>query len=102
MAFNPFHGFRKHSKVVFAGLAILCMVTFVLSSGMGRGDFFQQAGEWFGHRSGGAVATVYGKDYGGQDLDAIRRQRFVAAEYMDAATALARNNLMVRANEAMS
>ena len=31
MAFNPFHAFRKHQKVVFAGLTIICMLTFVLA-----------------------------------------------------------------------
>ena len=46
MAFNPFHHFRRYSKVVFAILAIICMLTFVMSSGMGRGDFFQQMTDW--------------------------------------------------------
>ena len=36
MAFNPFHQFRRYNKVIFAILAIICMFTFVLSSGMGR------------------------------------------------------------------
>src|SRR5262249_179908 len=43
MAFNPFHGFRKHKKTIFAILTIICMFTFVLSGGFGRGDAF----EWF-------------------------------------------------------
>ena len=51
MAFNQFHHFRRYSKVVFAGLAIICMVTFVLSSGMGRGDIFTQFGDWPGGRA---------------------------------------------------
>ena len=41
MAFNPFHSFRKYNKWVFAGLVLMAMFTFVLSSGMGKGDIFQ-------------------------------------------------------------
>ena len=34
MAFNPFHGFRKHKKKAFAILTIMCMFSFVACSGM--------------------------------------------------------------------
>ena len=47
MAFNPFRGFRKHQKVIFGGLTILCMVTFVMCGSMGRGDFFETVAQMF-------------------------------------------------------
>src|SRR5205807_1951120 len=62
MAFNPFHGFRKHQKVVFAALTIVCMLTFVLASGVGMaGDFFSELSRWLGgqRRSGTDVARLY-------------------------------------------
>src|SRR5262245_37515004 len=93
MAFNPFHSFRRYSKVVFAGLAILCMFTFVLSSGMGRGDFFSQITEFFGGGGGNTVITVHGKKFDAREFDAIQRQRLLAGEYMDAAVAASRAQL---------
>src|SRR5690606_28365016 len=53
MAFNPFHSFRKHRKVYFAILTIVCMFVFVLSSGIGGGgDVFDQVATWFGANRG--------------------------------------------------
>lgn len=37
MAFNPFDSFRKHKRAFFAVLAVICMFTFVLTSGIGGG-----------------------------------------------------------------
>src|SRR3954453_14589876 len=100
MAFNPFHSFRKHSKVVFAGLTILCMVTFILSSGMGRGDFFSQMTDWFSGRvSRNAYVSLYGKDYSGRDVDEVAYQRRMANEYMDYAVGAARQSLERRLGE---
>jgi hypothetical protein len=102
MAFNPFHSFRKHSKVVFAGLTILCMVTFILSSGMGRGDFFSQMTDWFSGRvSRNTVVTIHGKQFSGADVDEIYTKRRIANEYMDAAVASAMQNLELRFNESL-
>src|SRR5262249_46437047 len=59
MAFNPFHGFRKHSKVIFAILTIICMITFILS--FGRGDFFEWIVGMIGaSKKGDVVTTLYG------------------------------------------
>ncbi|HEX4590722.1 MAG TPA: hypothetical protein VH120_12370, partial [Gemmataceae bacterium] len=97
MAFNPFHAFRKHSKVVFAGLTILCMVTFILSSGMGRGDFFSQMTDWFTGRVGRTTyVSLYGKNYTGREVDEVNYQRRMANEYMDLAISLARQALEIR------
>ncbi|HEV3145217.1 MAG TPA: hypothetical protein VGZ47_15105 [Gemmataceae bacterium] len=47
MAFNPFHAFRKYSKTMFAVLMIVCMITFVMSSGLGgRSDFLSSPPDW--------------------------------------------------------
>src|SRR5213593_3213672 len=98
MAFNPFHHFRRYSKVVFAALAILCMFTFVLSSGMGRGDMFSQLSDWVGRGGrGGEVLTLYGKKYDAQHLRQIQRGRQLASEYMVLATGLAQQNLASQA-----
>jgi len=71
MAFNPFHGFRKHSKVIFAILTIICMITFILS--FGRGDFFEWIVGMVGaSKKGEVVTTLYGdKVY---DLDVNKRE----------------------------
>ena len=48
MAFNPFHAFRKYRKSMFAILAIICMFTFVLSSGLGgKNDILNRVQDWF-------------------------------------------------------
>src|SRR5207237_4984926 len=101
MAFNPFHSFRRYSKVVFAGLAILCMFTFVLSSGMGRGDFFATLTEMFGGRTGNTVLTLDGKNIDARDFDAVQNQRRLANEYMDAAVGAARSALERRVDESL-
>src|SRR4051794_31691507 len=101
MAFNPFHSFRRYSKVVFAGLAILCMFTFVLSSGMGKGDFFQQFTELFGGGGGSAVVTLDGKKIDARELDQVQNQRRLANEYMDAAVSAAASALGRRVDESL-
>ena len=73
MAFNPFHAFRKYRKQSFAILTIICMFTFVLSSGIGnKGDFFDQMADFFGAGRGRAhgseLAHLNGKKIG-QDSD---------------------------------
>src|SRR5438034_11105616 len=100
MAFNPFHHFRRYSKVVFAGLAILCMLTFVLSSGMGRGDLLSRFTDWAGGgRRSEAVLTLYGKKYDTRQVLATNLGRQLASEYMTTATALAQQNLANRVME---
>ena len=66
MAFNPFHAFRKHQKVWFAGLTIVCMIVFILQ--FGSGDIFQRL---MGHGSqgkGDKLTTLYGRDVYQSDL----------------------------------
>jgi hypothetical protein len=80
MAFNPFHGFRKHKKVVFAALTIICMFTFILSGGMGRGDPIERLLNLFGssRHTGALVVTLHGKKIYQNDIDKLRLGRDLA------------------------
>jgi hypothetical protein len=100
MAFNPFHQFRRHSKKLFAVLAIVCMFTFVISSGMGgRGDLFNTLTDWIGTSSDvRTIISVGGKKFDAQQVEAVRNQRQLASDYMDAAVAAAQSNLIGRIN----
>jgi hypothetical protein len=90
MAFNPFHAFRKHQKVIFAGLTIMCMVTFVFCGsglvGLGRQDYLTEIMIWLGLNKGGwgsvKVAKVYGSTVKARDLDELRKQRWYANQAM--------------------
>src|SRR5262245_49060289 len=97
MAFNPFRAFRKYQKVLFAGLTILCMITFVLAgtSSLG-GDFFS----WLQHGIGGRlqrtdVAELYGSAVTEQDIVLARIRREIANKYMF----LAVNNVFVKVRD---
>src|SRR5256885_15828054 len=84
MAFNPFHGFRKHKKTIFAILTIICMFTFVLSGGFGKGDAF----EWFlnkigaSSRQGQVVCKLYGDKVYETQLSERSRSRLEANRYV--------------------
>jgi hypothetical protein len=80
MAFNPFRAFRKHQKVLFAALTIMCMITFVLA---GSSGVFQEITGWFG--GGGRspqVAILYGKPVYAHELVQLRQQRELANLFM--------------------
>ena len=51
MAFNPFTSFRKYQKFWMACILLLCMVTFVLCTGVG-GDLSDRLLRWFGGSRG--------------------------------------------------
>lgn len=81
MAFNPFHSFRKHQRVILAAVTIMIMFIFVLS--FGRGDAFERLANLFGISTHGrqdrseTVTTLYGKKVSEADLDHLRRQRLM-------------------------
>src|SRR5665213_840042 len=82
MAFNPFHAFRKHQKVFFAVLTIVCMFVFILS--FGPGDIKS----WFSGGSqgrGDKVVALYGRDLYTNDLTAISKTRQLANEFISVA-----------------
>lgn len=82
MAFNPFTRFRKHQKVFFAGLTIVCMITFILQ--FGRGDPFERILSVMGMQRarGEVVTTLYGKEVKAKDLQDIYQQRLLAGGLM--------------------
>lgn len=91
MAFNPLRMMRKHQKVLMAGVVLVCMVTFILSSGSMGGDFF----DWLKSKLTGRsnfpeVATLYGERIDIPELQRLRQRRIIANEYMG----LAHNHAM--------
>src|SRR5579859_2427778 len=100
MAFNPFHSFRKYRKAMFAILAIVCMFTFVLSSGLGgRNDILNVLPEWLG--GGGSkypvVARIDGKRIDELTIIDTRVRRKMANDYMSAMFDEAARQFMDRA-----
>ena len=73
MAFNPFNAFRKHQKVWFAGLTIVCMIVFILQ--FGSGDIFQRLMGHGPQGKGDKVATLYGRDVYQSDLTRLGQIR---------------------------
>jgi hypothetical protein len=87
MAFNPFHAFRKHQKTLLAGVTILAMVTFILSTGsLSGGDFFGELLRLIGAQTRmSGVGTLYGREVSHHELALVRHQRQIAHEYMSLA-----------------
>jgi hypothetical protein len=90
MAFSPFRAFRKHQKAFFAGLTIVCMLTFVLAgatsftrSGGRGGDFFSWVGSLIGGSQEPKVALLYGKPVYRAEIFQLRSQRQLANRYME-------------------
>jgi hypothetical protein len=97
MAFNPFHAFRRHQKTVFAGLTIVCMLTFVAASGVsGGGDVFNELVRFFGGRGrgGSEVAMLYGKRIDQLEFRLLREQRRLANEFMRVAVSVAHQHIL--------
>ncbi len=82
MAFSPFTWFRKHQKVFFAGLTVVCMFVFIGQAGFSA-DIFKDVLYWLGaNRGGTVVATLYGKKVTQPELEQLARQRRLANEFM--------------------
>ncbi len=96
MAYNPFHWFRKHQKVFFAGLTILCMMVFIFQ--FGPGDLFQSALGWIGARAnrGPDVAKLNGKPVSEEELSKLAARRRAASEFLVAAVG---GNILASASE---
>src|SRR5262249_29184314 len=76
-----------------AGLTIICMLTFVLSSGVGRGDFFSELERLFGGRSSAAEpARLFGKRVDPEEIRHVREQRRLANLFMEASMDMALGN----------
>lgn len=78
MAFHPFNWFRKHQKVIFAALTILCMFVFI--GQFGAGDAVSRILDWVGasRATGDVVATMYNKKVYEGDLARLERHRKAA------------------------
>jgi hypothetical protein len=85
MAFHPFQSFRRHQKKWMAGLVIMCMFIFVLSSGIGQSDLITRMTAWFGATRQGekTVAEVYGKKVTDLELMKLRQHRELANKLVD-------------------
>lgn len=105
MAFNPFNFFRKNQKILFALLTIMVMFMFVLSSGIGRGDFFQWFPEWLGQQrgpGGEAVAVVEGKKLTTGQLSNISQKRNRANEFLMSLSAHVSNKIAKQLDDSIS
>lgn len=99
MAFNPFHGFRKHQKTLLAGITVFCMVIFVLQSGLGRGDFFGLFDRPMqGRGKSEKAAVLYGKTVTAEEVVDLQRQRTLAEQYIRTAIGLGQQEVMRRVN----
>lgn len=84
MALHPFRSFRKHQKVIWGGLVIVCMITFVFASG--RGDIFERLTGWVrAARTTTPVTTLYGKTVDRRQIDTLTQQRRVAQQALSSA-----------------
>jgi hypothetical protein len=93
MAFNPFTGFRKNRKTVFAILTIICMFVFIMSTGLGGGaDPLNRA--WFSGRRGADIGRLDGDTITTAELNEVRLRRLIANEYMRGLVLAAGEQLM--------
>ncbi len=83
MAFNPFAHFHRYKRTFMALAVLLCMVTFVLCSGgmkgMGLDDVLLKI---FGNRGGDVIVEINGTSYRYEQLDALKKQRAIANDFM--------------------
>src|SRR5215813_1706246 len=77
MAFNPFTSFRKYQKFWMATILLVCMLTFVLCTGVG-GDLSDRILRWFGGGGGRAAARLYSRSITDRDLRELKMQRAIA------------------------
>src|SRR4051794_23277872 len=97
MAFNPFHGFRRHSKWVFAGLVLIAMFSFVLSAsgGLTNADPLAIFGNWLGRSSRNpAMVTIHGQEFDARQIQQVQLNRRLANYFMEAAVATAQENML--------
>lgn len=81
MAFNPFTSFRKYQKAWMATVLLLCMVTFVLCTGVG-GDLSDRLLSGLRPRGGNAAVELDGRTIYSNELYSLKTQRKLADKYM--------------------
>src|SRR5262245_37390159 len=92
MAFNPFTSFRKYQKFWMATILLVCMLTFVLCTGVG-GDFGDRILQLLGRGGGQAAAKLYGRNVYDRELRDLKLQRTIANDFMRKATEVVIINL---------
>src|SRR5437763_4267303 len=104
MPFNPFHGFRRHSKWVFAGLVLIAMFSFVLSAsgGLTNSDPLAIFGNWLGRSRNPALVTVYGQEFDARQIQQVQLNRRLANYFMDAAVTRVQEGILGRVMTDMS
>lgn len=81
MAFNLYAGFTKYKRVWMAAILLLCMITFVLCTGV-SGDFSDIVLRAIGGRRGTVVASIDGANIYREDIEKLKKQRKVANSFM--------------------
>src|SRR4051812_4290090 len=92
MAYNPFDFFRKHQKVLFAGVTVVIMFVFVLQAGVSSGaDFFQSFPRWLAQwqTHGDVMAKIDGSTIKESQLRDVAAERNLANGYMNQAASKA-------------
>src|SRR5207237_5383302 len=92
MAFNPFTSFRKYQRFWMATVLLLCMITFVLCTGVG-GDLSERLLSLFRRQEGTPLIMVGGNNIFNKELSDLKEQRNVANEFMHRACDLRLKNL---------
>src|SRR6266852_1416071 len=101
MLSKTLRSFRKNQKAWLAGLTILCMVSFVMCSGIVAGsNLLESFGVRFGQSKGAVVATLYGRDILAREIQDLQKQRKLANQYMDYYTFISRENAFKAIQEA--
>src|SRR5262245_28287710 len=80
MAFNPLSSFRKYQKIWMSGVLLLCMVTFVLCTGMG-GDLSDRILSYL-RPKGEDYVRIGGKRYNYTDIEEVKDYRNIANDFM--------------------
>lgn len=86
MAFHPMRTFQKNQKFWMASILLVCMVTFVLCTGLQGGDFAGWLMSLLGRQHGHKVAEIDGRGVYGKEIEDLKLRREVANEYMRKAT----------------
>jgi hypothetical protein len=86
--------FRKYQRFWMASILFVCMVTFVLCTGLGQGGLEDRILGWFRltFRGGKTVAKIDGRNITDRELDELKKQREVANDFMRAALSVTAKN----------
>ncbi|MCI0637780.1 MAG: hypothetical protein L0Y72_22895 [Gemmataceae bacterium] len=98
MAYNPFASFRKNQKFWMAVVLLLCMVTFVLCTGV-QGDLSDRLLKLFGGHRGTELARLDGRRVYSKELNELKLQRDMANDFMKFACRRAIDNINVHKRE---